>query len=64
MEPLNVILTPLIVQMLWQHPTIIGSIYQGLVPPDPFIAHIDIDLDELSGMPPNEIWVSDTILTI
>ncbi|XP_063684266.1 protein kinase C-like 1B isoform X4 [Bolinopsis microptera] len=33
------------------------SLAQALVPPDPFIAHIDIDLDELSGMPPNEIWL-------
>ena len=38
--------------------------YQALVPPDPFIAHIDVDLDELSGMPPNEIWVSDTIVLL
>ena len=30
---------------------------QALVPPDPFIADIDVDLEELYKMPPNEIWV-------
>ena len=28
-----------------------------MVPPDPFIAHADLDLDEMMQMPPNDLWV-------
>lgn len=31
--------------------------HKALMPPDPFIAHIDVEFEELQGMPPNEIWL-------
>ena len=28
------------------------------MPPDPFVAHIDVEFSDLTGLPPNDVWVS------
>ena len=37
--------------------------HKAMVPPDPFIAHADLDLDEMMQMPPNDLWVGVRVST-